>query len=346
MHRSGMQMHTRDMQMHTIVDNFFWLILSYQQVIHNLGEDYMEIATIDIQGKDIQVFKVDETLYVKLITLHKDIGTGSSFTYKKREGRRGIPMPPTNRMTYFLPIETIESEFMGQYTEGIVHNRLKSLLRLVPIMTFKPFKYVELKQALPVETQKLPKLPDGVSNAEDIKAYVNNLAYLWNQELAIQVLNTPVELPEGVDTQENVRAYTRKLHEIMTIKVELKTIESHFISNPFVEYTPPPPPESKTDANDYYVGHPLPPGIVESQEDQKSIRREYNLLVNFIVDHTSEDFGTVKSKGYAKMREIYGINLTHPNATMKPVDMIQKKGWWYEAYRALYMVYARNIKSV
>ena len=216
----------------------------------------------------------------------------------------------------------------------------------------------------------VPQMPEAVTTAEDIAVYTENLRQLWLAEQQLREAQEKVkdftgnslpELPKSINSFQAIKTYARKLFDMWVADAKYRDAHTHFQTQPtdtWIPFAESPQtseengtqlPKSTVDAIQQAlvntIGRPLDPDIVDLYEGEPdALEREYDALVNYIVRDTGQSYGVVKTLGYKRLSEVVGTNFEAAN--VKPIEIIRKKGWWKQSYRALWDAYRVGLRQV
>ena len=216
----------------------------------------------------------------------------------------------------------------------------------------------------------VPQMPEAVTTAEDVAVYTENLRQLWLAEQQLQEAQEKVkdftgdalpQLPKSINSFEAIKTYARKLFDMWVADAKYRDAYTHFQTQPtdtWIPFAESPQtseengtqlPKSTVDAIQQAlvntIGKPLDPDIIDLYEGEPdALEREYDALVNYIVRDTGQSYGIVKALGYKRLSKVVGTNLE--TATVKPIEIIRKKGWWKQGYRALWDAYRVGLRQM
>ena len=216
----------------------------------------------------------------------------------------------------------------------------------------------------------VPAMPKSVTTAEDIAVYTENLRQLWLAEQQLREAQEKVkhfiddalpQLPKSINSFEAIKTYARVLFDMWVADAKYRDAHTHFQTQPTDTWIPfaeseqtseenvPQLPKSTVDAIQQAlvntIGKPLDPDIVDLYEGEPdALEREYDALVNYIVRDTGQSYGVVKALGYKRLSEVVETNLEAAN--VKPIEIIRKKGWWKQGYRALWDAYRVGLRQM
>ena len=216
----------------------------------------------------------------------------------------------------------------------------------------------------------VPQMPEAVTTAEDIAVYTENLRQLWLAEQQLREAQEKVkdftgdalpQLPKSINSFQTIKTYARVLFDMWVADAKYSDAHTHFLTQPtdtWIPFAESPQtseengtqlPKSTVDAIQQAlvntIGRPLEPDIIDLYEGEPdALEREYDVLVNYIVRDTGQSYGVVKALGYKRLSGVVGTNFEA--ATVKPIEIIRKKGWWKQGYRALWDAYRVGLRQV
>ena len=216
----------------------------------------------------------------------------------------------------------------------------------------------------------VPQMPEAVTTAEDVAVYTENLRQLWLAEQQLREAQEKVkdftedalpQLPKSINSFEAIKTYARALFDMWVADAKYRDAHTHFQTQPTETWIPFAESEQTSERNGTQlpksaddaiqqaivktIGQPLHPDIVDFYEGEpEALEREYDALVNYIVRDTGQSYGIVKALGYKRLSEVVGTNFEAAN--VKPIEIIRKKGWWKQGYRALWDAYRVGLRQV
>lgn len=216
----------------------------------------------------------------------------------------------------------------------------------------------------------VPAIPETVTTAEDVSIYTENLRQLWLAEQQLKEAQEKVkhftgdtlpQLPKSINSFQDIKTYARVLFDMWVADAKYRDVHTHFQTQPTDTWIPFAESEQTSEENGTQapqslhaaiqqavvdtIGKPLSPDMVDLYEGEpEALEREYDTLVNYIVRDTGQNYGVVKALGYKRLSEVVGTNFEAAN--VKPIEIIRKKGWWKQGYRALFDAYRVELRQV
>ena len=259
---------------------------------------------------------------------------------------------------------------------GISGDVQTSLEQITQTLSTLPRELIETQNKQKQHTTALalrtdvPQMPETVTTAEDIAVYTENLRQLWLAEQQLQEAQETVkeftgnslpELPKSVNSFEAIKTYARVLFDMWIADAKYRDAHTHFQTQPTDTWIPFAEPEQTSEEKSTQlpkstvdaiqqavvdtIGQPLDPDIVDLYKGEpEALEREYDALVNYIVRDTGQSYGVVKALGYKRLSEVVGTNFEAAN--VKPIEIIRKKGWWKQGYRALWDAYRVGLRQM
>lgn len=324
--------------------------------------EVFEYGVIDLEPDlHLYVYFSEDRSYVKCNDLNKVVGLSTRSAYGQKVGACMITgLKPVSVACLSGIHETLYPSLSADRASKVRLDRVFEVLGRVdrhPISELRePVSGSDPSSALEVpKVFQLPEYPNfgDISEAEIFSD--NTRTYLRvRQELksvtskVLEVDHSISALPSGVETIEDIRLILRLTYDLWVSTLLYKHVSDRFVSDPVSPISLPVVPEVSKEVSDDSLGSiglPLHPAVLDGFEGpDDAIKREYDLLVSYLVSLTSDDYGKVKHIGYEALASDHGLVLTVDGK--KPVEVISDRGWWKEQYRSLWSAYSTVLRHI
>lgn len=319
-------------------------------------------GTVAIEGLEINVYyDAADTAYIKCNDANKKLGFGTSVVYPLKLDDCFVATSNGNGVASLIRLDVIESALYPRMKKETSRARVEKFFEMVVAIERHPIDELEPasspKQQLPVPVNRMTMLNQLVGdmkflNHEDIANYTQNIQRVLTAEKRLSELKDSVdgafilERPDTITTIAEAQTLLRNTFDLWVAELQYRHACHAFESAPTELFAILMPPEQNK-REPHKVGIPLSPQMIEeSQAPNEAIEREYDMLVSYLVKHTSDDFGKVKHVGYAALEKEQGVTLLNVNNGKKPIDIIRERGWWSEHYGALWHAYETVLRHI
>ena len=271
--------------------------------------DFLEYTQTQVEEKVLRLFfDAAEDPWIRRQALIDVFGIKKSIVQKLTLPKTATQSP---QGAYVIQWQQAVEFLMDPGVSDAVRTSLEQITQTLSTLLRESLREPKLKQTLQGTALALranvPQMPEAVTTAEDIAVYTD-----------FQTQPTDAWTPFADSPQTSEENSTR------LPKSTVDAIQQALVNT---------------------IGRPLDPDIVDLYEGEPdALEHEYDALVNYIVRDTGQSYGVVKALGYKRLSEVVKTNLEAAN--VKPIEIIRKKGWWKQGYRALWDAYRVGLRQV